>query len=107
MDQPPRNNNDWAPPAWAKDFFDPPVDVVSNQEEEERATGIITNIPGYNYRDYSTYIEDGGAMKKHKKSHNNFPARLHKILSDEQYSHIILWMVSVPYVSKSYRLPAT
>eukprot|EP00577_Skeletonema_sp_RCC1716_P012055 CAMPEP_0113405458 /NCGR_PEP_ID=MMETSP0013_2-20120614/18963_1 /TAXON_ID=2843 ORGANISM="Skeletonema costatum, Strain 1716" /NCGR_SAMPLE_ID=MMETSP0013_2 /ASSEMBLY_ACC=CAM_ASM_000158 /LENGTH=409 /DNA_ID=CAMNT_0000291187 /DNA_START=20 /DNA_END=1249 /DNA_ORIENTATION=- /assembly_acc=CAM_ASM_000158 len=44
------------------------------------------------YRDFSTYIDDGGKIEKHKKSDRNFPARLHAILSDEQYSNIISWM---------------
>jgi hypothetical protein len=51
----------------------------------------------HTYHDYSTFIEEGGVITKHKKSGRNFPARLHAILSNEQYSHIISWMVSNPF----------
>ena len=50
----------------------------------------------HTYHDYSTFIKEGGVIKKHKKSNRNFPARLHAILSNDQYSHIISWMVSNP-----------
>ena len=46
----------------------------------------------HTYREYSTYIERGGKIDKHKKSDRNFPALLHIMLSDEQYSHVISWM---------------
>ncbi len=49
----------------------------------------------HTYHDYSRYIEEGGQLCRHKKSGNNFPARLHKILSEPEYSHLITWMVSV------------
>jgi hypothetical protein len=48
----------------------------------------------HTYHDFSNYIKEGGKLTKHKKSESNFPARLHAMLSDEQYSHIITWMVS-------------
>ena len=47
----------------------------------------------HSYRDYSQYIQSGGEIIKHKKSTNNFPARLHRMLSDEGHSDIITWMV--------------
>ena len=50
----------------------------------------------HTYQDYSTFIKEGGVITKHKKSNRNFPARLHAILSNDQYSHIISWMVSNP-----------
>mmetsp|Transcript_1758 Transcript_1758/g.3320 ORF Transcript_1758/g.3320 Transcript_1758/m.3320 type:complete len:137 (-) Transcript_1758:910-1320(-) len=46
----------------------------------------------HTYRDFSNYTEDGGELIKHKKSGNNFPARLHKILSDPSHSDVITWM---------------
>jgi len=46
----------------------------------------------HTYRDFSRYIEEGGEMIKHKKSGNNFPARLHKILSEPTHSDVITWM---------------
>jgi hypothetical protein len=50
----------------------------------------------HTYRDFSRYVEEGGELVKHKKSGNNFPARLHKILSasDPGHSDVITWMVS-------------
>mmetsp|Transcript_13388 Transcript_13388/g.20050 ORF Transcript_13388/g.20050 Transcript_13388/m.20050 type:complete len:484 (-) Transcript_13388:772-2223(-) len=53
------------------------------------------SLPRYadhTYRDFSTHIKEGKRIEKHKKSDRNFPARLHVILSNEQYSHIISWM---------------
>lgn len=48
----------------------------------------------HTYRDFSRYTEEGGELIKHKKSTNNFPARLHKMLSDTMNSDVITWMVS-------------
>ena len=48
----------------------------------------------HSYQDYSAYVKNGGKLQKHKKSERNFPARLHAMLSDERYPHIISWMVS-------------
>ena len=49
----------------------------------------------HTYRDYSTYIQNGGQLIKHKKSDKNFPVKMHRILSNPMYSHIITWMVSI------------
>jgi hypothetical protein len=46
----------------------------------------------HTYRDFSCFLERGGVVPKHKKSENNFPARLHKLISDPSNSHIIAWM---------------
>lgn len=46
----------------------------------------------HTYRDFSRYVEDGGELIKHKKSGNNFPARLHQILSDPAHAGAITWM---------------
>lgn len=46
----------------------------------------------HTYRDYSTYIQNGGQLIKHKKSDKNFPVKMHRILSNPMYSHIITWM---------------
>ena len=53
---------------------------------------IFPRYADHKYRDFSTYIKDGHRIEKHKKSDRNFPARLHAILSDGQYDHIISWM---------------
>ena len=54
----------------------------------------LPRFADHTYHDYSSFIKDGGVITKHKKSERNFPARLHAILSNEEYSHIITWMVS-------------
>jgi len=46
----------------------------------------------HTYRDFSRYIEEGGKLIKHKKSTNNFPARLHKMLSESKNEDVIAWM---------------
>lgn len=59
----------------------------------------------HTYRDFSQYVEEGGTLIKHKKSTNNFPARLHKILSDSANADVITWMVSVhEFLGTSYHL---
>ena len=48
----------------------------------------------YAYRDYSTYLLNGGELINHKKSDRNFPVKLHRIVSDPSNSLVITWMVS-------------
>ena len=57
----------------------------------------------HTYRDYSTYVQEGGELVKHKKSGNNFPARLHEVVSKEANSHAIAWMVRV-MIAKLYNV---
>lgn len=47
---------------------------------------------GNAYHDFSRYLEDKGEVPRHKKAGVNFPAKLHKILSKPEFSHIITWM---------------
>lgn len=47
----------------------------------------------HTYRDLSRYLQRGGEVAKHKKSGSNFPAKLHLMLSEHEFSRIILWMV--------------
>eukprot|EP00984_Skeletonema_dohrnii_P000364 scaffold120_cov134-Skeletonema_dohrnii-CCMP3373.AAC.7 len=75
-------------------------EVDAHQHEPPAQNSLITAskqnmFPRYadhTYHDFAAYLKDGGRIEKHKKSDRNFPARLHVILSDEQYSHIIAWM---------------
>ena len=53
---------------------------------------IFPRFADHTYRNFSTWIKDGNRIEKHKKCDRNFPARLHAMLSDERYSHIISWM---------------
>ena len=88
---------------WASSFFE------GRSIAEASVTQNLLNSTSCTYRDFSTYIEQGGTIEKHKKSDRNFPARLHAMLSDEQYSHIITWMVSSLYPDcvcyNLYKLP--
>ena len=59
------------------------------------ATGPDDVDVGRSYSDYSRYIEQGGKLVKHKKSKNNFPARLHRLLS-EQNCNVVVWLVGRP-----------
>lgn len=54
----------------------------------------------HTYRDYSRYIENGGQLIKHKKSEKNFPAKVHKMISDQRHSNVITWMVRVVLASR-------
>jgi len=98
------NNNQWS--EWSS------ASAASNREEEFAARqryhaqpqhslnvaampnnpDIFPRYADHTYRDFSTYIKDGNRIEKHKKSDRNFPARLHAMLSDEKYMHIISWM---------------
>ena len=66
----------------------------NNNSAGEVDESLPRRFTDHTYHDFSNYIKEGGKLKKHKKSESNFPARLHAMLSDEQYSHIITWMVS-------------
>eukprot|EP00984_Skeletonema_dohrnii_P031934 scaffold25149_cov78-Skeletonema_dohrnii-CCMP3373.AAC.2 len=83
---------DWA----ASAFFDSATTMAMAMAQEVTANNTLPCVKfknhTYPYHDFSTYIDDGGKIEKHKKSDRNFPARLHVILSDEQYSNIISWM---------------
>ena len=71
--------------------------AADNNNNNNKAGGVMDEtrrFTDHTYHDFSNYIKEGGKLKKHKKSESNFPARLHAMLSDEQYSHIITWMVS-------------
>ena len=59
----------------------------------------------HTYRDFSTYLDDGGKLFKHKKCHKNFPAQLHKILSDPAHSEVVTWMVSACSIWNCFRYP--
>ena len=79
--------------SWASAFFDHPGTTTSGAVAV--ATNNISTLPRFtdhSYHDFSTYIENGGKVEKHKKCDRNFPARLHAILADERYAHIISWM---------------
>ena len=48
---------------------------------------------GHAYRNFSNYFKEGGEVPKQKAAGQNFPAKLHSMLSEAKFSHIISWMV--------------
>mmetsp|Transcript_3116 Transcript_3116/g.4793 ORF Transcript_3116/g.4793 Transcript_3116/m.4793 type:complete len:400 (+) Transcript_3116:33-1232(+) len=74
----------------------PNAKFVFNTSPTDDNEGSSDTLPrrfaDHTYRDFSTYINDGGKVQKHKKSESNFPARLYAMLAEEKYSHIISWM---------------
>jgi len=66
--------------------------IVSTWAENSMSNSTL-KLVDHTYRDFSTYLDDGGRLFKHKKCYKNFPAQLHKILSDPEHSEIITWMV--------------
>ena len=47
----------------------------------------------HTYRDFSRYLQHAGQVDRHKKVEANFPAKLHQMLSDPHFAHVIVWMV--------------
>ncbi|KAL3783831.1 hypothetical protein HJC23_005324 [Cyclotella cryptica] len=45
----------------------------------------------HTYHDWATYPPDDHALRTTKKSNNNFPAKLHRILSNPEHAHAICW----------------
>ena len=64
-------------------------DVMTSGSNRPREWATVDHA----YHDFSRYLLEGGELVRKKKSDNNFPAKLHKILSDPDLSHIIAWMV--------------
>ena len=70
------------------------VDMAEGHQTAKTANGRVLNYVDHTYHNFSKFFEAGGEVFRHKKAGKNFPAMLHKILSEEtKYSHIITWMV--------------
>ena len=61
---------------------------------------VKETVVDHTYRDYSQVKvapsdddDDAGAKKNGKSKHVNFPVRLHEIVSNPNYQHIVCWMV--------------
>ena len=65
------------------------------QQKTMNYTSTSLKYVDHTYHDFSNYIIEGGELTKHKKSDNNFPARLHKLISDVNSNDVITWMVSL------------
>jgi len=46
----------------------------------------------HTYRDFSRFLISGGELRKCKRAGNNFPAKLHRILSDDRNNDVITWL---------------
>jgi len=75
------------------------VDGKADQTTEKTQTKRVWQlepaqftVADHTYRDFSHYLERGGALVTHKKSTNNFPALLHRMLSCKENSHAIVWL---------------
>ena len=67
---------------------------AEGNQTAKTADGRVLNYVDHTYHDFSKFFEVGGEVVSHKKAGKNFPAVLHRILSEEaKYSHIITWMV--------------
>jgi hypothetical protein len=99
------NKKEWAstqsPSSAASDSEEDEEFVTDRQGHSAQYGMNVAAMPNYDifpryvdhtYHNFATFLEDGGKIEKHKKCERNFPARLHVMLSDEQYSHIISWM---------------
>lgn len=53
----------------------------------------------HTYRDFSRYLEEGGELIRHKKCEANFPAKLHRMVSEPRNSQAITWMVRTMTIS--------
>ena len=77
---------------------------IAIAEDEERSSR--RPYVDHTYHDFSHYFQEGGKTIKHKKADANFPAKLHQMLAETQFAHIITWMVSSTqmscYVINSY-----
>ena len=74
--------------------YNPPSSKGGQQKTTMNITSTSLKYVDHTYHDFSTYIIEGGELTKHKKSDNNFPARLHKLVSDGHSNDVITWMVS-------------
>jgi len=59
---------------------------------EVRITSEGRIFVDHNYHDFSDYLGEQGNILKRKKACTTFPEKLHKMLSNPQFSHIIAWM---------------
>ncbi len=51
----------------------------------------------HTYREFSRYLQHVSQVDRHKKAEANFPAKLHQMLSDPHFAHVIVWMVRYCY----------
>jgi hypothetical protein len=68
---------------------------MENNEDmsDNGGSGSIRPRVDHTYQDFSFYLQHAGQVAKPKKACANFPAKLHHMLSDPLFSHIVAWMV--------------
>jgi hypothetical protein len=77
------------------------MDDKSNIMSGDSGCGRSPRVADHTYRDMSRYLLEHGHLERHKKVEANFPAKLHQMLSDPHFAHIIVWMVR-PNTLKHY-----
>lgn len=84
-----------APPAIPPMEHVPPA--PSSTPRRKKKTKVMETVIDHTYRDYSnvevSWDEDEELDGKGKKVAPNFPAKLHAIVSNPNYQHIICWQV--------------
>lgn len=103
-----KSSEDGAPPSLCQPPFEPPpslnqhlppFDDASPNINRRKKPKVKESIIDHTYRDYSQVQvaleeDDGvGGGKKESRTHPNFPAKLHDILSNPAYQQIVCWMV--------------
>jgi hypothetical protein len=103
---PPPEKGSAAPPHLPP-FDDDDGAGVDSSNKAKRAKKVKESVIDHTYRDYSLVQvddddddddddeeQDPDQRRKEPKASLNFPAKLHAILSNPSYRHIIRWMVS-------------
>ena len=76
------------------------MDNEHEPHRQRKKPKVKESIIDHTYRDYSQVevssddeTTGGGDDKKHSRLQPNFPAKLHAIVSNPNYQHIICWQV--------------
>jgi len=65
----------------------------SNSASSSPSRVKLSGKVDHTYTDLSRYLQEGRKVSKPKKAGRNFPAKLHRMVSEPRFSHIITWMV--------------
>ena len=102
---------DAAAAAGGNDDDEDEEETTKQQPARKKAKKVKESIIDHTYRDYSQVEapEDEEDIKSDKKGRpdfsrtfQSFPAKLHAILSNPNYQHIIRWMVSIGHGCNGY-----
>ena len=73
--------------------LDQPIAAGTAEDAAATYSTMATTEITASYRDYSRYLELGGDLARHKKCESNFPARIHRMVSNADHSDIVGWLV--------------